>query len=248
MLRLAASCALCLVACADNPYVIGRVREDAGTARDDAGVDACAGALVCAGFEEELANAWPDTIVEGMASIESSAAQAHSGMRSLHAMSSGPMSRAVVVRDFPAQEAGELYLRAWLYIPAGATTSIINFMFLGDDVASNEVFEGVDFNLDLGALEVFLPLHEPSRFTSERQVARDRWTCLLTRVSLSHTAGELEATLDGDLALQLEGLDTLPTGGMRQFRAGVDWSSEQAEFFAIYLDDVVLSTQPVGCD
>ncbi len=246
MSRWAAACLISCIACADNPYVIGRLDHDAAV-EADASVDPCLGALVCAGFEEELANDWPDTIVDGMASIESSAAQAHSGKRALHAMSSGPMSRAVVVRDFPAQEAGELYLRAWLYIPAGATIQIMNFLFVGDDVASNEVFEGVDFNLNAGALEVFLPLHDPSRFTSELQVARDRWTCLQARVSLSHTAGELEASLDGVQALNLEGLDTLPAGGMRQFRAGVDWSSEQAEFFAIYLDDVVLSPHPVAC-
>ena len=113
MSRWAAACLISCIACADNPYVIGRLDHDAAV-EADASVDPCLGALVCAGFEEELANDWPDTIVDGMASIESSAAQAHSGKRALHAMSSGPMSRAVVVRDFPAQEAGELYLRAWL--------------------------------------------------------------------------------------------------------------------------------------
>jgi hypothetical protein len=46
----------------------------------------------------------------------------------------------------------------------------------------------------------------------------------------------------------VQGLDTVPDGGMRQFRAGVDWSSEQTSFFEIYIDDVLVSLHELGCD
>ena len=42
-------------------------------------------------------------------------------------------------------------------------------------------------------------------------------------------------------------IDTLPEDGVRQFRAGIDWSSEQDAPFEIYMDDIVLDTAPVAC-
>jgi hypothetical protein len=248
MKRLVVSCALFWAACTNNPYVIGYAEEGGRAPEPDASVSACASALVCAGFEGELASEWPNPIIDNAASIDTSTVQAHSGASSLHATSSGPMSRAAVVRDFPAQHAGDLYVRAWVYIPAGEPTQIMNFMFVGDDVASNETFEGVDFNLDQDALELFLPLHDPSRFTSTVTLPRARWSCLRAHVSLSDTAGAVETYVDDALALQVQGLDTVPDGGMRQFRAGVDWSSEQTSFFEIYIDDVLVSLHELGCD
>ena len=53
--------------------------------------------------------------------------------------------------------------------------------------------------------------------------------------------------VDDQLALDARSIDTLPDDGVTQFRAGIDWSSEQDSLFEIYIDDLVLDTAPVAC-
>ena len=259
-------CALLGVACSDNPYVIGRAGLDAGAsdagasdagASDagvlDAGRDECADehalALVCSGFEApDLSADWDEPMTMEMGELERTTALAHSGAAALHASSAAMMSVAVVSKRFGPIRSGDLYVRLYLYIPAGLPTRTMNIMFVGD-YPMPDPFVGIDFNLATGGeLQVFSPQANPVRQTGSLTVPRDRWFCLRAHIAVSDDAGFVQLFVDDTLALEATDIDTSPPAGIRELRAGIDWSSEQDDFFELYLDDIVLDSSPVACE
>jgi len=256
-MALLARVALCMLAaaCADNPYVIGHAREvrdaaaDASVPNDglDASVADCSGALVCSAFEGELRAEWPETVIEGSGEIERSTARAHSGVGSLHVSSRSMESVADVVKRFSALRSGSLYLRAYLYVPAGPT-DIINLFFVGSrpDPFNGDPFVGVDLNVVDGALQLFSPQAKPTRQTGTLEIPRDRWFCLRAELAISGDATAAVFIEDAQ-ALRATGIDSLADDGVSMLRAGIDWSSSQATLFELFMDDLVLDTKPVAC-
>jgi hypothetical protein len=254
-------CALVIWGCSHDPYVIGRypgdAGEDAGDAGDaaaNAGTSECtgahAGALVCSGFETDpLADEWPDTSVSTDATLERTTLRAHSGTASLHAMSAAADSIAVIARSFPALTSGELWFRAYLFVPANLPTQTMNLFFVGEEPSPNppEPFLGIDFNLEAGATQLYSPQWTPMRTTGELVIPRDRWFCFRARVAISDSDGAVSVHVDDQLAVETSGVDTLPPEGVRRFRGGIDWSSQQDAFFEVFMDDLVLDTKEVSC-
>ena len=249
-----ALCALGLLACSDGRYVIGRqlaggaVIMDGGT---DGGVGECAGvqkdALVCSGFEADvLTDDWSSAVTEGAGELERSTARAHSGRAALHATTGDAMSAAALARSFGPVRAGELYLRAHLYVPSGPPTEIMNIFYVGA-AAGPEPFVGIDFNLQDDAVEVYSPQGNPERQTGTGLIPRDAWFCLQARIEVRDDGGVVEVRVDGVPALEATDINTLPPAGIVELRVGIDWSSEQQEPFELYIDDVVLDTVEVAC-
>lgn len=232
-------------ACANNPYVIGRA-EDAVAV--DAGVNECeralSAALVCSGFEAELASDW-STSLQNQGALERSLQRAHSGSAALHASSTARLSTAVVFATFEPVTQGELYLRAHLYVPAELPTQTMNLFFIGAE-PTPDPFTGIDFNLEDGAVQVFSPQSDPARQTSVLVIPRDQWFCFRARVAIGDSA-TVQAFIDDELAIETMPFDTLPDDGVHMLRAGVDWSSEQNDFFEVFIDDVALDTAPIDC-
>jgi hypothetical protein len=229
-----------LSACHARQFVIGRFIDDHCADYPDA--------LVCSGFEQQGLADWPKISVQNEGEIERSGARAFTGLGSLHARTTAAQSAAVLVHEFPAVRDGELYLRARLYVPADLPTKTINLFFLGD-FAAPDPFVGIDVNLEDGAPSVYSPQINPNRSTSSNLVVpRDAWFCLLLHVSVSNEAGAVRVYVNDTLALQREAVDTLPEQGLHQLRAGIDWSSGQAEPFEVFIDDLLLDTQALRCD
>ena len=259
-------CALLGVACSDNPYVIGRAAPDTGApgepdaggldaGRDggaaDAGSGECSGehalALVCSGFEStDLLAGWSAMDRSGTGTLERTTVRAHTGVGALHASSASMMSVGVVSKRIRPLLGGDVYVRLYLYVPAGLSTRTMNFMFVGD-FPMPDPFEGIDFNLLNGALQVFSPQGNPVRQTGTTTIPRDRWFCLRAHIAVSDDAGFVQLFVDDALALDATDIDTLPDAGVRELRVGIDWSSGQDEPFELYIDDVVLDTAPVTC-
>jgi hypothetical protein len=259
-------CALVLAACPGNPYVIGHyadagrgvVAEDGSSAALDGAVEAgrnelvdeCsqlhAGALLCSGFEpEELTADW-DVAVTREATLARSTARSHLGAGSLHATTEGASSYAIAIARFAALRSGELFVRAYLYVPADQPTEIMNILFVGDDKRT-EPFQGIDVNLQSGVPYVFSPQSNPTRHAGLFAIPRDRWFCLRARFVIDALQGSVQLYIDDQLALESRRFDTLPDDGIDVVRAGIDWSSEQAARFEIYFDDMVVDTAPVAC-
>jgi len=230
---------LAIPACSSESHVIGRFT--------DGGCEAHSGALVCSGFERPDLSEWERVIVVNDARVQQTDSRAFGGRGALHAESLGDESAGVVAKEFEAVTEGELHLRAHLYVPEGLPTEAINILFLGD-YATPDPFRGVDFNLESGALSTYVPGQAPDRFISNLlTVPRDAWFCMQIAMTLSPDAGTVTILVDGAVALEQANMKTLPEAGVHLLRAGVDWSSLQTEPFDIYMDDLVLSTNPVDC-
>src|SRR5262249_8685330 len=127
-MRIAPSCAASLgcagllTACSDS-YVIGRFADD--------GCRAHAAAIYCSGFEAADLSDWSRVLVEGRARLEQTSDRAYEGKGALHASSTGEKSSAVVAEDFRRVKDGDLFLRAFLYVPAGLETKTMNILFRG---------------------------------------------------------------------------------------------------------------------
>jgi hypothetical protein len=234
---------LCL-GCATDPYVIGRYPDASAPSEC---VTRYADAIACGDSEGSALDAgWDDVVIENQGELEHSSARSHSGATSLRAASLDMMSVAAVSRMFEPVRDGELYLRAYLYVDASYPSDTINIFSLGSS-PTPDPFTGIDVNLKDGALQVFSPQADPVRQTGTLLIPRNRWFCLRARIAVSDTEGEVELFADDALALHATQIDTLPDEGVLQLRAGIDWSSEQAAFFELFLDDLVLDRQPVPC-
>jgi len=229
---------LVLAGCDSEKYVIGRFADEYCELRSSR--------LFCSSFERPDLGEWSDVQLERDASVEQTDERAYSGMGALHARSLGARSAAVVVQELTPVTEGELYLRAQLYVPKDLPTETMNLFFLGA-VPTPDPFKGFDINLEDGALSIYSPQGVPDRVTGSLSVPRDTWFCLGVQVMVSHDVGSVRVLVDGELAVAHEAIDTLPDGGVHVLRAGVDWSSEQTEPFEVYIDDVVLDTQPIAC-
>lgn len=211
----------------------------------------CAGqpdAIFCSGFELPDLSEWDQSVVVNSAEVSQTEAIRRSGRGALYAASTAAESAGVVSVQFPRLDAGELFLRVYMYVPEGLDTMTTNVLFLGD-VPSPDPFRGVDFNFEAGAPEIFLPENDPNRFTSALLVIpRDAWFCYQVRLSIAEDEGAVSISVDGAVALDESGLDTLPAGGVHLLRAGIDWSSLQETPFAIYMDDLVLSSSELPCE
>ena len=185
-------------------------------------------------------------MIERSGEVERSSVHLHTGSGALHASSTSMMSVAVLSASFPPALSGELYLRAYVYVPVNLPTETMNILFLGNE-ASGAPFSGIDLNLQDGAVQVYSSASDPQRHTGSLTIPRDRWFCLRARVALAATDGAVQAYVDDVLALDARGLDTLPSGGVQQLHAGIGWSSAQDAFFEIYFDDIVLDSVPVAC-
>jgi hypothetical protein len=229
-----------LSGCSDNPYMIGRFVDTSCAETPDA--------IFCSGFERPDLSEWDQTVVVNAAQVSQTEAMKRSGRGALHASSAAAESAGVVSVEFPSLYEGELFLRVYMYVPDGLDTMTPNVLFLGDE-PEPDPFKGVDFNFEAGAPEVFLPENYPNRFTSTALVIpRDAWFCYEVRLSIAEDEGAVSIRVDGNVALDESGLDTLPEGGVHRLRAGVDWSSLQETLFAIYMDDLVLSRTEAPCD
>lgn len=228
-----------LAACGNGAYVIGRFHDDSCDTHHDA--------IVCSGFEQPDLSDWSVVVVDN-AHVEQSAERAHGGNGSLFAESSGAKSTAVVSKEFPPVTQGELFLRAFVYVPDAQPTKTLNFLFLGD-YAAPDPFRGIDFNLEDGALSTYVPGDQPDRFVSTALVIpRDRWFCLQIQMTVSANAGAVTMRVDGEIGLEQKNMNTRPAAGVHLLRAGIDWSSGQTEPFEFSLDDLVLATTPLDCN
>lgn len=234
-----------LLGCADNPHWIGRY--PGGDAAPRSACEAAhEDALVCSDFEDEALDGGAfQTVLENMGELELSSEQAHGGTRALLANTSGATSAAALAQAFDPVSAGELHLRAYVYVAGDQPTEIMNILFIGASAAVAE-FDGIDINLQGGALQVFAP-QGGVRETSEQVIPRDRWFCLRLRLQVHDASGVLELFTDEELALRVAAFDTLPASGVSELRVGIDWSSEQSEPFEIFIDDLVLDTSEVAC-
>lgn len=137
---------------------------------------------------------------------------------------------------------GSLNLRAWMLFPALPSLAKVNLMSI-DGVAS----DSITVLADQDELRVFSAAAPPVTVTTGVDVPRDRWFCLELHADLAATGGAIRLDLDGAQIGGQPGISTIGDGGYGGISAGALFVDPAQAPLTFYIDDVALSTQPVGC-
>lgn len=200
-------------------------------------------ALACTGFE--TANSYT-AIVDATeeATVSLSSVQAHSGESAVHCTTNAAGSWASTLYPFAPISSGTIHLRAYFFVPAGSITGRINVI----TVEAAEILNiDVNFNSDL-EVEAFFH-SDGSRYQSSASVIPEgQWFCLQTAVQVHDSAGAVEVWLDGQPQLATPAdKDTLPDTGIAEAELGISWTEAGQTVAELFVDDVVIDTNPVPC-
>ncbi|HVY31900.1 MAG TPA: hypothetical protein VHB79_35440 [Polyangiaceae bacterium] len=197
-----------------------------------------ADAVLCAELEEAVPAGWTDGSSAGSA-ISASSELRFSGAASLLARTAGAGGRSRILREIPMMTSGVLYLRAWAYMNPGAVVDDVHSIVVGD---ANTADFGTKFLYSAGKLQVATAAADVAGSVSP---PFGRWYCVRLELSIGD-AGSVKAYIDDDVLADQTGVDTLPATGVHNISVGIDFAG-QAESGELYLDDVLVDTQPVDC-
>lgn len=75
----------------------------------------------------------------------------------------------------------------------------------------------------------------------------DRWLCIEVRVEVDDP-GRVQLFLDGTLIASRSDIDLLPGTGFSRIAVGLPSTDVGQPSARVYVDEVVIDTQPIGCD
>lgn len=210
--------------------------------------DLHAGAIFCDGFEGADGFArWTSRYMAG-ATLAPSATQTFLGAGSLHAqvMDAGGSTAVRRLLDSPITS-GDIYLRAWVYLPGSFTiTGSFSLLQAGYD-ASPWYHLSIGISAT-GLAEIFIDSEAGARSPTGALVPRDTWVCMEAHVAIANTGGVAELWMNGTLEAQVTDFDTQPALGYERIVAGIPYTDAAQAATEVYLDEIVLSTTRVGCD
>lgn len=193
--------------------------------------------LLCAAFDRDFPERSSTRSNNGSIRVEQG---------ELEAKTSREEGSAALDVKFEAQNAGDLYLSAWIRIPDDFELSAVNIIGLQATTGNDP---SVDINLNApGALEVFAAQDNTTKRAPDFVVPRDRWLCLKARILLNSAAGEIDLSIEGTDVFAIRNVDTLPSVGVDQLAIGFDWTGSTQAPASIFFDNVILSNQPFSGD
>ena len=165
-----------------------------------------------------------------------------SGETSLKASQGDKYSEARFIHRIPRVRGDQLYFRAWVYVPTGATTGKIKL--IGFRSAN---FDGIDVNLNANMeLDVF---HHDTldRNWSELTFEEGKWSCLQVVLFAAQDQGFYQVSVDEEIFIDVEDTDTQP-GPIDYVEFGLLWSEEGQEDGLVYWDEVAARDRPIPCE
>jgi hypothetical protein len=208
------------------------------------------GALICEGFEANaLPAAWEKNQATG--SVARVANPVHVGIGALEgkvtsAGGVGFLSRGGV----GSIQAGKLYARVYVYVPAGAPLKGVTVLYLGGEPGAVSVLL-----IDTGVVVVVQPNGDGTGEVvahggvNPYVISRNAWHCMQLEIGIAATTGSVRLTMDGDkVAVNQGGLDTLPTGGYKNVATGITYSDAAQQGVSVFIDELVVDDQPIPCD
>jgi hypothetical protein len=196
------------------------------------------GAVLCTGLEDALPAGWMDASSTG-SDVSASSMLRFSGSASLLARTAGANGRSRLIHEIPMMTTGSLYLRAWAYMNPGAVVDDVHGIVIGD---ANTGDYGTKFLYSAGKLRVATPTVD---VPGSVDAPFGRWYCLRLELGVGD-AGSVKAYVDDQVLADQAGVDTLPAAGVHNISVGIDFAGQAAPG-ELYLDDVLLDTQPVDC-
>jgi hypothetical protein len=201
--------------------------------------------LLCDGFEDDLLSAWSRSVVEN-GSVDRVTDPVHRGSGALSAQSIEYGGRAMIEADLGSFVAGDIFSRAYLYVPSDSPVENVPLINLSERYAP---WDHIAFEIDSDDFPAVW-IHGPALyFAGSGTVApRDMWFCVRLHVVISASDGAIEVWVDDELAIEASGIDTLAAGGIEKIAFGITWSLPDEPPCLVYVDDVIVDTSPLTCD
>jgi hypothetical protein len=208
-------------------------------------------ALLCEDFEGPVP-AQPSrysTEVSSGAALMAATAQVHGGARALQASvpQAGTYARYAFVFPTPLAS-GSLHLRWWVYLPSTWKTN----GWLITMQAGGPGSDKISADVDPGDAWQLADNVQPNMFPTSAAgaVARDRWLCLELGITIGKSGtGRAELRLNDAQILSTLGTNSIPSGGGFTYATfGISHSSGLTAPATVYVDDVVIARDPIGCN
>lgn len=239
---------------------------DAGSAMADAGLDASPGidahvddpttacddllsdALFCESFEDGSLLHW--TVREAYdGTVAHSRARAFRGLGSLAARTSAPAGYAErIATVLDSIESGDVYVRAYVYIEAGAPLVHSSILHIGGHRARTATEPLAGFNVLDGFASMYIGAGGGRVDARLVEVPRDEWFCMQFHLHIDDVAGSAEIWIDETPAGALADIDTRTDSPYVSFGAGIAWSTLTQEPFAVAIDEVAIGRTPMPCE
>jgi len=200
--------------------------------------DQRADAVLCSSLDEALPTGWMDAS-SADSDVSASSMLRFSGAASLLAHTAGANGRSRLIHEIPMMTSGSLYFRAWAYMNPGAVVDDLHSIVIGDANAGDF---GTKFLYSAGKLRVATSAVD---IPGSVDPPFGRWYCLRLELGIGD-AGTVKAYIDDQVLADQTVADTLPATGVHNISVGIDFAGQAAPG-EVYLDDVLLDTQPVDC-
>jgi hypothetical protein len=212
---------------------------------------ALASALLCEGFEEPLLTRWQRLVSNG--NVVRVTQPVLVGMGALEARSVANGGNGFMITGgLGGKTSGTLHLRAHVRVPAGVALNGVTVLALGENRAPRG---GISVVLSDGGLLVVLkprgqqaPEVIVAGGPTPLRIARDRWQCVQLQTVIGRGSGSVRLSVDGQMAVQSGGVDTLPAGGFEEVSVGMVYSVPDQTPIRIGVDELAVSANPLPCN
>ncbi len=223
----------------------------------DAGTHGCAdaGVILCEDFEQPLNTAVWVTSGSGGPGVRDTT-RSHSGTTSLHlatnAINNVGGSYGVGIEETEtfantALAAG-FYAREWIYVPS--TSTFANGMGLSGVQQAVSPWQGTDVQITSSGDVSLVNYTGSGGYTqTANALPRDAWVCLEWQMVYGATKGSTTLWISGTQAASLTNVPTQPSPpyGTLFVEAAFYQVSVAQPAVEIWVDDVIVDSQPVGC-
>ncbi|HUS29086.1 MAG TPA: hypothetical protein VMZ53_11265 [Kofleriaceae bacterium] len=219
---------------------------DSGPIADGPGVDchvSHASAIFCDGFENGM-TPWGYSVID-QGTVDTTTLRAWGGTHALevHTPDSAIYKSARWGSFLPsAITTGELFVRQYMWLPSSVASSQVSLIVTGNGATP---FPST-FMFLLGPELVIST--DTNSFSTPDVLPRDRWVCFEMQTHIDPTAGFVKITFDGSTAFQTPLTDTDVAGGYTNVDVGVHYATDTQPAVSLWIDDVVVDTNPIGCN
>jgi len=176
--------------------------------------------------------------------VQRSTEEAYRGTHSMEFMQGGPAGEAEITESIGMRLSDGLHLRAWVFIPHGAVTDSFKIVAFNGGATP-----GIDVSIHAnGAVEAYSYGSSDSAISEENRAIFGEWFCLQVGAELSETAGSVTVLVNEKLAITLAPTDTLPPDAISRVVYGLAATSMEQMGASVYFDELVISTELVGCN
>jgi len=182
--------------------------------------------------------------VDGMATAIQDC-RVHSGSGAIRFTSEAAGKSQVQMPLLSPVNGGALYARWYAFLPSGLSMSqyLIMLELWPGDWAQRVTVEGVGDD----RLEVYQGTTGATLVSAAGTFPRDRWVCLELGLELSATAGAASLSADGVQLVAQSSLANLPSSPIDEVvLSAVPYTD--AVGVDLTLDDLVVGTEPIGCE